>query len=69
MASTVHVVYGSFKPSTDILGQVYTFYVEDIIFTETDTKIDFIIERMMHVSDEFKVMVCKNCGFRHRKPC
>ena len=48
MASTVHVVYGSFKPSTDILGQVYTFYVEDIIFTETDTKIDFIIERMIY---------------------
>ena len=24
---------------------------------------NFIIERMMHVSDEFKVMVCKNCGF------
>ena len=49
MASTIHVVYGSFKPSsTDIIGQKYIFYVEDIIFTETDTKIDFIIERMIY---------------------
>ena len=47
MYGVVHKVYGSFKRDTNSFMNEYIFYVEDIIFTETDIEIDKIIERMI----------------------
>lgn len=47
MHTVAHKVYGSFKPIPDDFMGGYSFYVEDIIFTETNNTIDFVIERMI----------------------
>ena len=43
----VHKVYGSYRPVTGSYLDSYAFYVDDIIFGETDNSVDFIIERMI----------------------
>ena len=43
----IHKVYGSYRPVTGSYLDSYAFYVDDIIFGETDNSVDFIIERMI----------------------